>query len=403
MRAASEVAALRRFAHLGPEQRERLFEVEPRSPRQAGTAAEVGVSLGAVLYCPATDASFGERFLNGRWPALTAAVLCLEDAIGDVELSTAEALLSEVLDLIADAVERGRSRDSLPYLFARVRTPRHLEALLDAWGPRRSAQLDGVVLPKVTVPIAAHFMTILATAQEGRDRPLWGLPILEGPSVAHAEHRLETLTGLAELFAVYRDLLPCVRIGATDLSGIWGLRRSRDFTVYDVGAVADAISDIVNVFGRADAAPVISGPVWEYVQDEPLFKPRLRETPFVEEFGASGSQVRELLLSSAADGLVREALLDRLNGLHGKTAIHPSHLGTIDAAYAVSSDEWADARAILAAGSAGGVRSATVGKRMNEPKPHTLWATRTAARAEAFGVLRSEHSFLALLPSANVA
>lgn len=399
MPAASDVAALRRFAHLSPELRERLFEVEPRSPRSAVTAAEVGVSLGAVLYCPATDAAFGERFLNGRWPSMTAAVLCLEDAIGDVELSVAEELLAEVLDRIADAVEAGRSRSSLPYLFARVRSPRHLEALLRAWGPRRSAQLDGVVLPKVTVPTAAQFMTLVAVAQEGRDRPLWALPILEGPSVAHAEHRLETLTGLAELFAVYRDLVPGVRIGATDLSGVWGLRRSRDFTVYNVGAVAEVIYDIVNVFGRAGGAPAISGPVWEYVQDEPLFKPRLRETPFREEFGEGGSAVRDLLLSSAADGLVRETMLDRVNGMHGKTAIHPSHLGTIDAAYAVSSDEWADAQAILAAGSTGGVRSATVGKRMNEPKPHTLWAQRTAARAEAFGVLRPEHSFLALLPT----
>ena len=34
---------------------------------------------------------------------------------------------------------------------------------------------------------------------------------------------------------------------------------------------------------------------------------------------------------------------------------------------------------------------------MNEPKPHALWAERTLARAEAFGVLHAEHSFFALL------
>ena len=34
---------------------------------------------------------------------------------------------------------------------------------------------------------------------------------------------------------------------------------------------------------------------------------------------------------------------------------------------------------------------------MNEPKPHRLWAERTLQRAEAFGVLREERSFLELV------
>ena len=36
---------------------------------------------------------------------------------------------------------------------------------------------------------------------------------------------------------------------------------------------------------------------------------------------------------------------------------------------------------------------------MNEPKPHRLWAERTLQRAEAFGVLREERSFLELVPA----
>ncbi len=401
MPAANELAAsvrsLRRFAHLNAQERTRLFEHEPAGPRDAATATEVGNALGGVLYSPATTPDFGSRLLNGHWPALTAAVLCLEDAIGDSELEIAEQKLTLVLKQVKRERDQGRSRESIPYLFVRVREPHHLEALLDQWGTL-SDQVDGIVLPKVTVTTANQFLTLIRSAQRGRDRPLWAMPILEGPQIAHAEHRIPTLLGLSETLSAHRELIPCLRVGAADLSGIWGVRRTRDFTIYDVIVVANVIADIVNIFGRATDAPPISGPVWEYIREHPVFKPPLRETPFREEFGDQGPAVRRRLLSDALDGLVRETLLDRLNGLHGKTAIHPSHLAAIDAVSAVSAEEFQDAQAILNAGPDQGARTASTGQRMNEPKPHALWAQRTLARARAFGVLRGEHSFLALLP-----
>ena len=45
-------------------------------------------------------------------------------------------------------------------------------------------------------------------AQRDRDRPLWAMPILEGPDTAHRERRLDTLLGLKDLLAAYRDLVP---------------------------------------------------------------------------------------------------------------------------------------------------------------------------------------------------
>ncbi len=400
MRAANDVALqpLQRFGHLDAQRREALFAVPPRSPRDAVGARAVGVSLGALLYGPATAPGTAQRLLSGFWPSLTAIVLCLEDAVADVRLEDAEALLTETLESIANELEHGRPRASVPFVFVRVRGPEHLERLLARLGPL-SRELDGVVLPKVTVPSVARFLAVMRHAQRDRDRPLWAMPILEGPDTAHRERRMETLLGLKELLAAYRDLVPCIRIGATDLSGLWGLRRSRDFTVYDLAAVADVIADVVNVFGRADGAPAISGPVWEYIHDEQVFKPLLRETPFTEAFGADGADRREALLSSAIDGLLREALLDRVNGLHGKTVIHPSHVAPVDAVYAVSHSEHQDALAILRAGGGAGVEGLTVGARMNEPKPHRLWAERTLERGEAFGVLREDRTFIELVPA----
>jgi len=405
VQAPSDVVAepLERFANLSDEARAELFHRPPEPLRRPGAAAaEVGAALGAVLYGPATSPTFGPRLLARHWPEVTAAVLCLEDAIGDDRVAEGEERLGDVLGALAAELAEGRPRESLPFLFVRVRSPEHLEELLERWGPLADG-LDGFVLPKVTVVSATRYLDLIRS--EERERAArgagrcWALPILEGPEIAQRERRLDTLLGLRELFADFRDLIPGARIGATDLSGHWGLRRTRDFTVYDVGVVRDAISDAVNVLGGPGGVPAISGPVWEYIREDPVFKPPLRETPFREELGAEGIELRRRLVSSAIDGLLRETMLDGVNGLHGKTVIHPSHVLAVDAAHTVSFEEYTDAEAIVHAGG-GGVEGAGSTGRMNEPKPHTRWAQRTLARSRAFGVLHAHHSLLAILGEA---
>ena len=122
----------------------------PRSPREAVGAQAVGMALGALLYGPATTPSgWPQRLLSGHWPSLTAVVLCLEDAVADVRLEDAEAVLTETLESIATEIEHGRPRGTMPFVFVRVRGPEHLERLLARLGPL-SHELDGIVLPKVT-------------------------------------------------------------------------------------------------------------------------------------------------------------------------------------------------------------------------------------------------------------
>jgi len=366
--------------------------------RRPSGAEGVGAALGAVLYSPATLENAAERLFSGFWPGVTAMVFCLEDAIADRDLEEGERRVRALLGTARALTDADGTRNGLPYLFVRVRSPQHFEHLLQSWGSL-SDELDGVVLPKIGAAKVSRYMDLVAGAQAGRDRPLWALPILEGTDIALRESRLEALLAVRETIAEQRALVPCVRIGATDLSGLWGLRRPRDFTIYDIAVVRDIIADVVNVLGRDPSSPSISGPVWEYVRDEPVFKPRLRETPFREEFGAQdGPKVRRRLVSAAIDGLLRETMLDRANGLHGKSVIYPSHALAVDAAHVVSHEEWTSALAVRAAFDAGdGVSAVRGAQRMNEPKPHAQWAQRTLARAATFGVLRAEHTFLALL------
>jgi citrate lyase beta subunit len=186
-----------------------------------------------------------------------------------------------------------------------------------------------------------------------------------------------------------------VRIGATDLCGLFGIRRDRDLTVYDVGVAADLITDVVNQLGRADGTGwTVTGPVWEYFPGhERIFRPTLRQTPFEDR---DAGRLRQQLLLADMDGLVREIVLDRVNGLTGKTVIHPAHVAAVHALSVVSHEEYSDARDVLTAPT-GGVSRSEYRNKMNESRPHAAWARRIQLRARAFGVANPEVSHVDIL------
>jgi citrate lyase beta subunit len=99
-------------------------------------------------------------------------------------------------------------------------------------------------------------------------------------------------------------------------------------------------------------------------------------------------------LGADLDGLVREVLLDKANGLSGKTVIHPTHVAIVHALLAVTHEEWEDAAAVC--GGAGSHASPYRNK-MNESRPHASWARLVLLRARAFGVLAERVTFAELL------
>ncbi len=223
------------------------------------------------------------------------------------------------------------------------------------------------------------------------------MPVLESPELLYRESRVETLEGIFRAVDKYRDRVLALRLGVTDFCSSYGLRRGPDMTAYDIQVVASVISDVVNMLGRADGTGfTVTGPVWEYFHvQERMFKPQLRQSPFLE---VEATALRQKLIEHAMDGLLREISLDRANGLLGKTCIHPSHVLPVHALSVVSHEEFSDAQDILRPERDGGgvLRSAYTNK-MNEVKPHRAWAERTLLRATVFGVANEDIGFVELL------
>ncbi len=129
----------------------------------------------------------------------------------------------------------------------RVRNPEQLEKLYK----ELTGCLDliyGFVFPKFSPRNAEKFMSVLEVINKDRNKPFMVMPILESPDLIHWETRRETLSELVVICEKYRAWILNIRIGATDFSSVFGLRRGHDYTVYDIHVIRDCITDIVNTF-----------------------------------------------------------------------------------------------------------------------------------------------------------
>ncbi|MFH9062919.1 HpcH/HpaI aldolase/citrate lyase family protein [Streptomyces coeruleorubidus] len=382
---------MRHFGHIAPEVRKRLFHREPCTFTADSPAWLLSAALGATLYSPATRERLADDILKQAGRGVVSMVLCLEDSIDDADVGPGEENLVRQLTTLADLPGA-----DLPLLFIRVRVPEQIPDLVRRLGPAVRL-LSGFVLPKFTEERGIPFLEALATAEAESGRRLFAMPVLESPELLYRESRVPTLEGISRAVDKYRDRVLALRLGVTDFCSSYGLRRGPDMTAYDVQIVASVIADVVNMLGRADGTGfTVTGPVWEYFRvQERMFKPQLRQSPFLE---VQAAELREKLIEHAMDGLLREISLDQANGLLGKTCIHPSHVLPVHALSVVSHEEFSDAQDILRPERGGGgvLRSAYTNK-MNEVKPHRAWAERTLMRAEVFGVANEDIGFVELL------
>jgi citrate lyase beta subunit len=395
---------LRYFDYLTDEQETSLFYSPPITFNHSMNKDLLAYAVGAALYMPATRPNAAEDILKLKETGLVTVIMDLEDAIGDGEVDFAEQSIIRHLAYLAAYAENQKDPDhSLPLIFIRVRNSSQLQQLIFRLGSLITI-LTGFVFPKFSVENGAEYFEILADYNNTRSYSapvLYGMPILETAPIIYRESRTESLMAIRNLLSEYREYVLNVRIGATDFSSLFGLRRSPDVSIYDLTPIRDCMADIINVFGRMEEGYVISGPVWEYFANKGhrVLRPQLRETPFEDTYGESGRSLRNNYISSAMDGLIREVLLDKENGIVGKTIIHPSHLKPVQAMYTVMHEEYVDALSIVESndGSMGVFKSQYFNK-MNEIKPHLNWARRVLLRAQIYGVLHEQQHFVGLLP-----
>ncbi|MET7423437.1 HpcH/HpaI aldolase/citrate lyase family protein [Dactylosporangium sp. NPDC005555] len=382
---------MRYFSYL-PGSADALFHRRPVAFTQDSPPETLAMALGATLYSPAVRPRLAEDIVRCHAEGVMSMVGCLEDSIRDREVDEAELNLASQLRRLARMEAGG------PLVFVRVRNPDQIYRLADRLGDDLRI-LSGFVLPKFRPDESGQAgLKAVREIADGSGLPLYAMPVLETPEIAYAETRMPTLLAVRDMLESNRDRVLAVRVGATDLSSIYALRRTAELTAWDVNVVAGILTDIVNVLARRDGRGYeVTGPVWEYFSGgERVLKPQLRVTPFEDH----DPMLRSKLVRQALDGLIREIVLDKANGIVGKTVIHPSHAAAVHALSVVSHEEYCDARAICddyAGDGGGGVLRSVYMNKMNEVKPHLSWAERTLVRADIFGVAAEGLGFVDFL------
>lgn len=373
---------MRYFSHLDPLATAELFHRAPQEFDGLDSPDVLATALGATLYIPATRPDLTAAVHRQASLGVRSVVLDLEDAIADHHVQSALAQVCLTLTELATATPPPT------LVFIRIRDTAAIRLITAA--TTDLGALSGFVIPKFTAEHGRHFLDTIATAGERVGKPLFAMPVLESARLIHRDTRDEELAALAALFADYRRHVLAVRIGATDMCGQFAIRRDPGTTIYDVRVVADVIADVVNHLGRAESGFVITGPVWEYYTDcdhigcpTPLSTLNTR----LSDNRLSGCRPA----SHALTDLLRETTLDRANGIHGKTVIHPSHVTPVNAFNIVTHEQFHDALDVL--GGTQGAHASSYRNKMNEAKPHHYWARRILLRAQLFGVTHRAMAF----------
>ena len=351
--------------------------------------------LGGTLYMPATR-EFYRNVTDKRIPGLTSMVMCFEDAIDESKVPEAEDNAVKNLKEIKDGMESGTiDPEDMPLMFMRARNPEQFRELIEKIDPELLGLLTGFVFPKFTSKNGKEYFDLLAEANEKSTDVLYGMPILESKQIAFKETRFDELLAMKSITDANMDKVLNIRVGGTDFSSAFGVRRGIDYSIYDIMTVRDCLLDILNVFGRENEY-VVSGPVWEYFLAN-------KDMKFEKNQGASLQSSllkRKRLIDVAIDGLLREVILDRANGFIGKTAIHPTHIKYINAMLTVTEEEYDDAVQIL--NTSGGVVKSANANKMNEINPHRSWARKIYNRARAYGVVKDETEYLSYIAQTDL-
>ena len=349
--------------------------------------------LGATLYMPGTK-DIKEKIVNHKLD-VTSIVMCCEDAIKVEDLPVAEQNILDHLDYLADRIEEGvLTQDDIPLIFVRIRNPKQFKSFASRLTARQASVLTGFNFPKFNSSNALNMLRTLVDVNIRLGVVLYGMPILEGPEVAFREMRNKELLLLRNILEPYKELILNIRVGGTDMSSLFGVRRGINSTIYDIMPVRDALSDVLNYFNRY-CDYCVSAVVWEYFR---AYRDDDIDDVIKRNFHNALIKGQDIV-NPAIDGLLKEVMIDRANGFVGKTIIHPTHAKFVNAMFTVVEEEYHDALQIL--NTSGGVIKSDDGGKMNEIGPHHRWAEKIVKRAEVYGVVKNEDSVLGLVLGQN--
>lgn len=195
--------------------------------------------LGATMYMPGFK-DFAGKIIENAMPGLTTMVLDFEDACAEERVPEAMENVHRLLAEVTDSVDNGTlDEDLVPLIFVRIRNLSQYKAFCGKLTKKEARSLCGINFPKFNAENGYEYFAYLQDLNDQLDEPLYGMPIIEDPEVAYKETRMYELTGIKKILDKYRHLVLQVRVGGTDFSSVFGVRRGVDYSLYDIMTVRE--------------------------------------------------------------------------------------------------------------------------------------------------------------------
>ena len=363
---------MRYLDDLDSEIRDKLFYKLPNEFNKDSPIEVLKYSLGSTLYVPAIKEKFVDNIISRKYDNIKTFIIDLEDSIGDSSVKLGEEMFYENIRKIKQYIDHGKiSKDSLPLIFLRVRNYEQFKYIVDEIIDDIDV-LTGFVLPKANVETVGSYLKLTDDVNKKYKTKIYAMPTLECTRFAYTETRVNYLIEMTKQFIQYKDIILNIRIGVTDFNSIFGLRRKEDSCIYDINVLREIIADILNIMLRNEHDFVVAGPVYEYYNFN------------------QGDIILETFL--------KEIYKDKINGLVGKTIIHPNQAKYVQAMSIVEYEDYMDAVSIIGANKdLCGAESSFHKNRMNEIKPHTKWAKKIIKLSEVYGVYNNGEGYRSML------
>lgn len=347
---------IRYFQNITQSLQDEIFFEKPQGIDKQKDKDIISYSFGATLYVPSIRENISSLICTDKLPWQKTMIFCLEDAILDDMVDKAVENLINSLNNVKDYSDN-------KWLFVRVRNEEQIEKIISSLENKKI--IDGFALPKVNSFTLKCYLETISNLNKKYNLNLYALPILESKEIISKYTRYEELKKLKEITDEYRDIVLNIRLGGTDFSGLYGIRRSKEHIIYDIIVVRDCISDIFSTFGLYDEYSV-SSVVWEHYN----------------------SDINDVSMIN----LLKEIEFDLENGFIGKTAINPIQIPLIQLSHIVPYESYIDAQNIYDKKENGGVIRSNFSNKMNEVKPHALWASKILKRAKIYGVYNENYN-----------
>lgn len=354
---------MRYFENYSKDVLKKVFFKEPEEFSKKENIDFFKWTLGAQLVTPMIKKDIAINVINKKYLDLMTNVWDLEDGAGEIARDT---LLQNLRDNLAvyneEVLKKNISIDKLPNIFIRVKD---LDMLKEIETFSKDLKYcNGIVIPKIEGDTLEEYLKIIKNINHKEKIRLYALPIIENESSIMSKCALDNMLKIKEIINKYKDIVLNINIGATDFSGIYGLRRKTNSSVYDLLVVNNCISNILNIFSYK-LENSVTAPVWEYFNKD--------------------------ITGDENDGLLKELEKDKNNGMYSKIAIHPTQLLLINASYIVNYEDYVDAVQIMDGNrnEIGCIKSKSNNK-MNELNTHTIWASNVLTRAKIFGVFNKD-------------